>query len=447
MSKRTFIRRIKLPVAAEEAFAWHERPGSWERMIPTWKSVELLGQYPGIKTGTEVEFLSRIGPFSFRWLVEHRDYEASHQFRDVALKGPFPLWDHLHCFTSQGRACSVLEDRIEYVLPGGTLGELLAATYVERQLARIFRYRHDTLAADLATHSSYAKRPRMKIGITGSSGLIGSALCGFLTSGGHRVQRISRHTSDKEFWKQTPLCADAIVHLAGESIIGRWTSEKKSRIRSSRVEGSEALCRWMVQQPSPPKTLICASAIGFYGNRGGELLDEQSSPGTGFLADTVQAWEHCSREAQSHGIRVVFLRFGQILSPKAGALAKMYLPFRYGLGAKIGSGQQYWSWISIDDVLGIIYHALMNDSLSGPVNAVAPNAVTNAEFAATLGSVLARPVFLDFPAPAIKAILGEMGKELLLSSTRVVPKVLLDSAYQFRHAELSNALRHLFGRE
>jgi len=240
---------------------------------------------------------------------------------------------------------------------------------------------------------------------------------------------------------------DAAVHLAGEPIAaGRWNAAKKRRIRESRVEGTRAFCQTLTEQDRPPPVLICASAIGFYGSRGDEILDEGSAPGEGFLAEVVQAWEEAARPAAERGIRVVFLRFGMILSPHGGALAKMLRPFQYGLGGRIGSGRQYWSWITLDDALGVICHALETENLAGPVNVVAPHPVTNAEFTAALGKTLGRPALISVPAWAVRAVLGQMADELLLAGQRVEPVKLLNSGYVFKYPNLGPALVHVLGR-
>jgi uncharacterized protein (TIGR01777 family) len=240
---------------------------------------------------------------------------------------------------------------------------------------------------------------------------------------------------------------DAAVHLAGENLAtGRWTAEKKARIRESRVNGTRFLCEALVRLAQPPKALMCASAIGYYGDRGEAILREDSPAGSGFLAEVCRAWEGAAAAAVQQGIRVVHLRIGVVLSPAGGALAKMLTPFKMGLGGKIGSGQQYMSWIALDDLLGIIHHALTSDTLQGPVNAVAPQPVTNVEFTTTLGRVLARPTLLPMPAFAARLAFGEMAQELLLASTRVVPASLLASGYGFRYPELEGALRHLLGK-
>jgi hypothetical protein len=240
---------------------------------------------------------------------------------------------------------------------------------------------------------------------------------------------------------------DAVVHLAGENIAsGRWTPERKARIRDSRVKGTRTLCETLARLTQPPKVLLSASAIGYYGDRGAEPLWEQSIAGEGFLADVCRAWEDATQPAVEKGIRVALLRLGIVLSPSGGALARMLLPFKLGIGGIIGNGKQYMSWITLDDVVGAIHHTLMNDTLRGSVNVVAPYPVTNREFTKTLGRVLGRPTIFPMPAFAARLAFGEMADALLLASARVEPKRLLATNYTFRHAELEEALRHIVGR-
>ena len=239
---------------------------------------------------------------------------------------------------------------------------------------------------------------------------------------------------------------DAGVHLAGESIAERWTAEKKTKIRDSRVKGTRLLCESLARLSQPPKAVVCASAIGYYGDRGEEVLREESAAGSGFLAEVCRGWEAAADPARQRGIRVVHLRIGVVLSPAGGALAQMLFPFRMGLGGKLGSGKQYLSWIAIDDLIRVISHALTTDTLQGPVNAVAPNPVTNLDFTRTLGRVLARPTLFPMPAFAARLAFGEMADELLLASARVEPIRLSATGYQFRHPVLEGALRHLLGK-
>ncbi len=299
----------------------------------------------------------------------------------------------------------------------------------------------------------------MKILISGASGLIGSSLAFALATAGHSLNRLvrdaSRAAAGDVVWNpaagELEAAAlepfDAIVHLAGESIAaGRWTDQKKERIRGSRVEGTQTLAEALTKLPPRPRTLISASAVGFYGNRDDELLDETSSPGNDFLAEVCQAWEAATEPAAKAGVRVVKARFGVVLSGQGGALKKMLLPFRLGLGGKIGSGQQYMSWVALDDVVGAVVHCLNTERVRGAVNVVAPNPVTNLEFTKTLGRVLSRPTIFPMPAVAARVAFGEMADALLLSSQRVQPAKLLGAGYAFKFPTLGPALRHVLQR-
>jgi uncharacterized protein len=296
----------------------------------------------------------------------------------------------------------------------------------------------------------------MKILVTGSGGLIGSALVPVLASEGHDVTRLVRSKvrlgEAGIYWDPSTETIDkpslegfgAVVHLAGESIAaGRWTAEQKARIRDSRVKGTRLLAESLARLARRPAVLLCASALGYYGDRGEEALKESSPSGSGFLAEVCREWEAAAEPAARSGIRVVNLRMGVVLSPKGGALAAMLLPFRLGVGGRIGDGKQYMSWIAIDDVVGAFSFALKSEALGGPVNVVAPNPVTNLEFTKTLGRVLGRPTVLPMPAFAARLAFGEMADALLLASARLEPAKLLATSYAFRFAELEGALRHL----
>ncbi len=302
----------------------------------------------------------------------------------------------------------------------------------------------------------------MKVLVTGSSGLIGSALVPFLRSSGSSVTRLLRSPTPSKgdvgleiVWNpggpaSPPLNLegfDAVVHLAGENIAeGRWTEAKKARIRESRTKPTRALSEVLAKLNHPPKTLVCASAVGYYGDRGDEILREGSAPGSGYLPDVCLAWEGATASAVQKGIRVVHLRFGVVLAATGGALAKMLPPFRMGVGGKVGNGRQYMSWIALDDVVGAIHHTLITDRLIGAVNGVAPNPVTNLEFTKTLGRVLSRPTPFPLPAVAARIAFGEMADALLLASARVIPARLLETGYQFRYPDLEGALRHVLSR-
>jgi hypothetical protein len=288
-----------------------------------------------------------------------------------------------------------------------------------------------------------------KVLVSGSSGLIGNALLPALQSSGREVSRLVRGTSGLgriEWDPAQPLAPDsisgfdAVVHLAGESIVSRWTEAKKRRIRESRVKGTRHLAEALAQAPRRPQVLISASAIGYYGDRGEEALREDSPSGDGFLPEVCREWEAAAQPAVSAGIRTAHLRTGVVLSPAGGALKAMLPPFRMGLGGKVGSGRQWMSWIDLHDMIGAILHLIADDSIRGPVNMVSPSPVRNAEFTKTLASVLSRPAIFPMPAFAARLVFGQMGDELLLASQRVEPAELMASGYVYQKPDLRKAL-------
>jgi uncharacterized protein (TIGR01777 family) len=287
---------------------------------------------------------------------------------------------------------------------------------------------------------------------SGVSGPIGEALLPSLKARGYEVTRLVRGAANGEdqiSWNPAQPVApeavsgfDAVIHLAGESIVGRWTEEKKSKIRDSRVIGTSHLAQALARAKDKPQVLISSSAIGYYGDRGNEVLNEESAPGNGFLPDVCREWEAATKAAANAGIRTVLMRTGVVLSPTGGALGKMLTPFKMGLGGRIGNGRQWMSWIDVQDMVGAIHHILKSDLLQGPVNMVAPRPVTNAEFTRTLASVLSRPAIFPMPAFAVKLAFGEMGETVLLGSQRVEPAQLVASGYPFRFSELRASLEN-----
>jgi uncharacterized protein (TIGR01777 family) len=457
----TYVKRSLIPSSPKTVLDWHRRPGAFERLTPPWESVQLVEKTGGIEdNGSRVTLRVRTGPLTQVWISEHRDFIENKQFRDVQIKGPFARWEHTHRFETAGDASCVLEDRIEYELPMGRLGRLFGGAHVRKTLERMFRYRHETTARDMESRFRGKTIPaKMKILISGSSGFVGKALAPFLSTGGHDVRPLVRTVAQKEdhlpIWNPERRLIDrsrlegfdAVIHLAGENLgKGRWSRRKKARIRSSRVEGTRFLCESLAGLANPPKVLVSASAIGYYGNRGDEVLVEDSGPGAGFLADVCREWEEATEPARRAGIRVVNLRIGVVLSPAGGALAQMLPPFQAGAGGVLGSGQQYISWIAIDDLAGVIEHVIHDERLEGPVNAVATHPVTNREFTKTLGRVLGRPTVMSIPAFAARMALGEAADEVLLASARVEPKMLSQTGYSFRYPHLEAALRHVLGR-
>lgn len=455
---QTFSLTTRIERPAADVFAWHERPGALERLCPPWERIELSGAPCGIRDGARVRVRGRVGPFWSHWCVEHRDYVEGSQFRDVQLSGPFAKWDHLHQIKPDGPAASLLTDTISYRLPAGFFGQAIGGGFTLRKLARMFAWRHAVTRADLENTSRYGEVRRQRILVSGASGLIGRSLVPFLQTQGHEVLRLVRREpadSSEIFWDParaeidaTKLeGVDAIVHLAGENVAGgRWTAGRRERILRSRVDGTRTLVLALTKLARKPTTFISASAVGFYGERGEQQVTEQSGIGHGFLPEVCLAWETHAEGATRLGVRTALMRFGVVLSPAGGALAKMLPIFRAGMGGRLGAGNQWMSWISIDDAVGAIYHALCDSRCTGPINAVAPEPVRNAEFAATLGRVLARPAILPVPALVLQGLFGQMADKTVLTGTRVLPERLQATDYDFRHLDLEAALRHVLGR-
>ena len=457
MILRTFVRSTHLPASAEQAYRWHARPGALERLSPPWDPPTVESRRGGIEdAGARV--VLRVGPLRQRWVAEHHGAVPGREFHDRQVSGPFALWEHAHRVIPEGPSGCTLEDRIEYALPAGPVGDLVGGRAVRALLDRMFAYRHRVTADDLAAHAVCRGGNPMKVAITGASGLLGSALVPFLTTGGHEVVRLVRRApkaKDEVRWDpdagEIDAAAlegvDAVVHLAGENIAGgRWTEGRKALLRSSRVGPTALLARTLAGLNRKPKVLVSASAIGYYGNRGDTWVTEKDAPADDFLGRLSAEWEAAAEPARKAGIRVVHPRIGVVLSPAGGALGKMLLPFKAGLGGVVGPGTQYMSWIALDDLLGVVHHLLDRTDLEGPVNAAAPEPVTNAVFTKTLGRVLGRPTIAPVPAFALRLALGEMADAALLSSTRVRPERLQASGYRFNFPDLEGALRHVLGK-
>lgn len=455
----TFSLRTPLPVSAENAFAWYSRPGAFERLVPPWQYARVVERQGGIRDGDRLVLELGKGPLRVRWTAVHRDYSDGRQFRDVQTSGPFARWIHTHRFLPAGPEACLLEDEVEYELPLGALGRVLGGSLARRQLERMFRMRHARTRGDLERHRKTARRKALRVVLTGASGLVGTSLAAFLTTGGHRVDRLVQRPTAGDTreipWdpaggvlEATALeGADAVVHLAGESVAGaRWSRDRKRAIRESRVNGTALVARTLAGLRHPPRVLISASAIGICGNRPGEMVTEESPPGTGFLAEVARDWEAAAEPARRAGVRVVHPRFGIILSARGGTLASLLIPFRLGLGGVVGDGRQTVSWIALDDAVGAIHHLIVDETSAGPVNVVAPNPVTSREFTATLARVLGRPALLPLPASMVHLLFGEMGQALLLDSAHVRPAKLEAAGFQFHQPMLEHALRAELGR-
>lgn len=456
MKIREYVRRSEMPVSAAELFAWHARPGALLRLLPPWQGVKVLSSTGGIEDGARVTVTMPVGPGRVRLVAEHDRYREGESFRDVQADGPFALWEHTHLVEPTGDGSSYLEDRIRYALPMGAVGDRVGGAAFGKSLDRMFEFRHERTRLDLAAHRRHADAGPLRVLISGASGLVGSELAAFLTTGGHRVASLSRgvHSAEDVLWSpeegrieaEKLTLFDAVVHLAGEPVAGRWSAEKKRKIRDSRVKGTRLLCETLARLPEGPNVLVAASATGLYGDRGDEALTEESPPGGGFLPEVCREWEAACEPGRQAGIRVVNVRIGLVLAPAGGLLGTLLPLFRAGLGGRVGSGRQWMPWVAIDDLVDILHAAVTEESLSGPVNATAPNPVTNAGFTKALGRVLRRPTVLPAPAAAVRVALGEAADELAFASARALPQRLLEHGHPFRYPELEPALRFLLGK-
>jgi uncharacterized protein (TIGR01777 family) len=456
-----FRSRIELDHPVEDVFAYHTRPGAFERLSPPWEGVRVVRKRGGIEPGGEVLLELRKGPARLRWALEHTQYEENRLFVDEqqGAQGPVASWRHEHRFEALGSNRSALSDVVTFAPPLGKLGEVVGEAFIARSLARLFRFREVRLNEDLNLHarlrSARPERPWI-VAITGASGFLGSALRHLLTTGGHEVRVISRSSRAEIPWdpargvleKERLEGVDAVVHLAGESISGgRWTQSKKKAILDSRVHGTRLLSKALAALQRPPHVFISGSAVGIYGDRGDEILTEASGRGQGFLADVCDAWEGAAGPARDAGIRTVLLRTGVVLSPDGGVLGTMLPPFLLGVGGRVGSGRAFMPWIDRDDWLALVIHAMITPELSGPVNATAPTPVTQATFTDVLGRVLVRPTLIPLPALAVRGLFGEMGQALLLEGQRARPQAALGTDFSFQRPDLEDALRMQLGRD
>jgi uncharacterized protein (TIGR01777 family) len=466
MPNSTFTLRSPMPVSADELYAWHSRPLAFQRLQPPWESTTVVKQEGSFGTDGFLITMrtSTVGPLKGTWLAEAYDFLPGRRFQDRELKGPFAFWNHTHLMIPDTADTSFLEECIEYRPPFGLPGRLFAGGMVRKRLATVFAYRHFITASDLRRHNQFRDRPRLTVAVTGSRGMIGSDLVPFLTTGGHKVVRLVTGSANPTYddgtkwvsWKpDAPLDpstfagVDAVIHLAGDNVAeGRWSAAKKQKILASRTGPTRLIAEAIAALPAEqrPKVFVCASAVGFYGDRGEEELTEESATGKGFFPEVVRAWEAACAPVRDAGVRTVNLRIGVALSLRGGALGKQLLPFKMGAGAVLGNGKQWIPWITVNDIVGAIHHTLYTDSLSGPVNAVSPNPVTNRTFTKTLGRVLHRPAFFWLPRTALRVMFGEVADEALLASMKGRPAKLAASGFRFDHTELEPAMRFLLGR-
>lgn len=427
-----------------------------ERLLPPWERNTVISKDGTISPGSRVKLKMYAGPFPFYFHACHIEDNPGRMFRDVQEKGPFSYWSHSHFFhdTDEG---SILEDKIEYALPGHRFLPSFVKSQVEKKLTRIFLHRQHTLKADIELHQRCSQTP-LKILLSGASGVLGKRLIPLLTTGGHTVYTLvrKRPTPNKNeiFWdpetgflSQSDLPeVDSVVHLAGEPIgLKRWTTESRQRVLNSRVKGTELLAKTLAAMKKPPKVLLSASAVGYYGNCHAQLTDENKSPGRDFISTVCKEWEDAAKPARRAGIRTVFLRMGVSMSPAGGALKRILSTSPLGFIRYFGSGEQYISWISDDDLISAILHALTCPDLEGPVNIAAPEPVTNRELMQTLAKITGRPLLFPISTDIFQIMYGQMAREIILSGCRVSSKKLQDSGFKFRHPSLETAIRSLLG--
>jgi uncharacterized protein len=433
-----------------EVFAWHTRPGAMRRLVPPWQPMTVVAETESLADGRAVLGL----PAGLRWVAQHDPvgFDPPHRFVDVlSSDGPtswpprlVSRWTHTHEFTEVPGGTRV-HDRVDTPIPGAGL----RSTFV---------YRHRQLADDLASHrdAADAGMRSLVVAVTGASGLVGSALSAFLSSGGHRVIRLVRRPGqgkDERQWdpdRPAPdllTGVDAVVHLAGASIAGRFTDAHRKAIRTSRIDPTRRLAEVAAVGSGGPRVFVSASAVGIYGyDRADAVLCEESVRGDGFLADVVADWEAATEAAAQAGLRMVTVRTGIVQSARGGTLRLLRPLFAAGLGGRLSSGRQWLAWIGMDDLLDVYYRALYDSRLTGPVNAVAPNPVRNADYTRALARVLRRPAILPVPSFGPRLLLGEEGaRELAEANQRVVPTKLQTLGHRFRRSALEDTLAHELG--
>jgi uncharacterized protein (TIGR01777 family) len=488
------IAQSLMPASVSRLFDYHARAGAFERLMPPWQQMRLLARplsdnpdYPLLGIGAGVDLRVRLTPPGLPPIfapmrARHVGFDAGRFFADEQLEGPFAAWKHTHTFLSaEGHTNqSILHDQADFALPGGGLGWALAKGAASRELERLFSYRHARTRLDLwrggnTLHSmsgqsgadsglGHAPRPQ-RIAISGANGLIGSQLWSYWSTAGHTIAKLVRRQPEanstdassgvQEIFFQPgagtnggqldsaaleAFGADAVVHMAGEPIgTGRWTPEKLEAIRSSRVEGTKLLCRALAESRHKPSTLIVASGIHFYGDRGDDELAEDSGVGSGFLSEVSRDWEQATEPARAAGIRVVLLRIGMVVTPRGGFLAEALPYFNLGLGAVPGNGKQWYSWIALEDVVNVCDTMLHHEWLKGAYNVVSPTPMRARDFCAEIAQHTERPLAMNVPAPLLKLIFGKKS-EVLTTSTRAMPERLRQAGFRHSYPSLREAL-------
>jgi len=438
----TFTYESFLPYSKEKIMTFLLQDASIERMIPTWLNAKLIGGGSSQKSGSKT--ILRIGkaPFHVDWVIQYEAVSDRGEFVHKLNIGPLRYCRHTRSVESVEGGC-VVKDKVEYKLP-----IFISKRSMQKKIYRVFSFVHQRIKNDLLVFYRYDTKP-LKVLLSGSSGLVGRALSSFLQSQGHDVWSLKRGDSDvknkiigwnpskDEMDPQSIDGFDAVVHLAGENIgVKAWTQDQKDNIFKSRCRDTWLLSKTMSRCKNHPKVFVCASAIGFYGDCGQEIVNEDSPPGKDFLADLCVKWEEAARVLSSKDVRCVQTRFGLILDPQGGVLSQILPVFRMCLGGRLGSGSQVYSWVALDDVIYAIYHCIKNENLSGPVNIVSTSPTCQKTFASMLAKALHKGCFMPIPSFFLKIVLGERADALILRSTNVEPLRLKQSGYEFIYEDL-----------
>lgn len=458
-----FYLRSEFDVPVHTLFEWHMREGTFERLNPPWQQLYIISKSDSIDNGGLVKVkLPLLRNLGIVWKLKHSEYIKDNYFKDSQIKGLFSLWEHEHKFFDRG-SNSAMEDKVNYDLPLGISNVL--STTINNKMRSMFEYRHRITRMDLCTHQKI-KNPKFKnIIVSGSSGFIGSALIPFLTSGDYNVTCLRRrkhpdkYNNENIYWNSSDIFTnlkgnvDAVINLNGESILGIWTRQKKERIYNSRVMITQSLCKKLAGLDNPPKVLISASAIGFYGNDSGQRFDDDGieynkhdhNHNEDFFANLCKEWEEATDIAKNAGIRIVNLRIGVVLGSSGGILRK--LTIMHKMKSSITINHSGWiSWISLDDLLRIILFSICNEKVSGPLNATSPNPVMYLEFMETLNKILKIKLNLNIPSKIVKIAFGEMSKYSILSDIKAIPNKLTSYGFDFIFEDLESALRHTLGK-
>ncbi len=454
-----FTRISHYPCTPEQLYEWHKHDGALERLLPPWEKTKILHKQGGIDPGATVSLQTRTAPLNFipiNFTAKHIAAEKGDFFVDTQTRGPFAHWKHTHLFRQHDAGCE-LEDRVEYALPLQHLLPTFITKKIEYKLQAMFIWREQTLLEDIRLHTS-CSRKKLRLLVSGASGIIGRTLTPMLSTGGHEVWRLVRRKADSSkkeiYWNPDTgeldlSCAphfDGVIHLAGEYIgLIRWTEEKRKRVLDSRVKGTRLLIAALAAREKKPAVFLCASANGYYGENSALNIDEATSAGTNFIATVCKKWEQEAEKAQEHGMRTAMLRFGVGLTPQGGALERILKALPFGYIRSFGDGEQMISWISNDDMAAAILHCLTHE-IEGPVNVVAPMPVTNKDFIRILAKITRQPRLFSIPAWLLRFFFKEMADEMVLASSHISCQKLNDSGFHFRHPDLETALRAMLGK-